>query len=559
MRNPMRESIRRNRRRMGITLIEMMVAMAISLLMMAAVAQLFASVSASVSASRASITLSESLRAASKKLQGDLSGVTATMQPPLRPELGGGGYFEAIEGPNNDYSAYQDTQSNISYKSQSAVGVDTLSGDADDILMFTVRSKDGQPFVGKFYNVTTATFTAVESQMAEVVWFAVPNGQVIPITNTTVSPNTVIPVPLCTVYRRILLIAPEYQNTARTNVTPAVFFNNYDLSARFDAAYYASTGSIRMALNSLEDLTKRESRFGHDQRAAQNAFPFGVLLPPTQYDYSNAGGAPANLPQAPAIYSGAGLGSSQAITPLNPASGRVGEDVVLTNVLAFDVRVYDPAVPLMPATDSNGNYVGALNPSDGGYWTQYQTYSNSPLGYGDFVDMGYAVNTNASQLCNLYSYKVLPSATMSIFSGWPITMPGSGSSVPQWYSTGNYNSTTTSLNYLYPTYDTWSAHYDSMLSSSWQVYPFSSSTTPANFNSSGTYSVGSNGFDDDNNGIVDDPVSPPAPGIAASAGESQYPPPYPVPLRGIQVKIRTYEPDSRQVREVTVTQDFLPQ
>ena len=35
-------------------------------------------------------------------------------------------------------------------------------------------------------------------------------------------------------------------------------------------------------------------------------------------------------------------------------------------------------------------------------------------------------------------------------------------------------------------------------------------------------------------------------------------PPYPVPLRGIQVKIRVFEPDSRNIREVTVTQDFLP-
>ena len=37
------------------------------------------------------------------------------------------------------------------------------------------------------------------------------------------------------------------------------------------------------------------------------------------------------------------------------------------------------------------------------------------------------------------------------------------------------------------------------------------------------------------------------------------PPPYPYPLRGIQVKIRAFEPDSKQIREVTVVQDFLPQ
>ncbi len=35
-------------------------------------------------------------------------------------------------------------------------------------------------------------------------------------------------------------------------------------------------------------------------------------------------------------------------------------------------------------------------------------------------------------------------------------------------------------------------------------------------------------------------------------------PPYPSALRGIQVKIRVFEPDSRHIREVTVIQDFLP-
>ena len=35
-------------------------------------------------------------------------------------------------------------------------------------------------------------------------------------------------------------------------------------------------------------------------------------------------------------------------------------------------------------------------------------------------------------------------------------------------------------------------------------------------------------------------------------------PPYPSALRGIQIKIRVFEPDSRQIREVTVIQDFLP-
>ncbi len=53
-------------------------------------------------------------------------------------------------------------------------------------------------------------------------------------------------------------------------------------------------------------------------------------------------------------------------------------------------------------------------------------------------------------------------------------------------------------------------------------------------------------MDSDNDGIVDD------------ASEQLTSPPYPVPLRGIQVKIRCFEPDSKQVREVTIEQDFLP-
>ena len=36
-------------------------------------------------------------------------------------------------------------------------------------------------------------------------------------------------------------------------------------------------------------------------------------------------------------------------------------------------------------------------------------------------------------------------------------------------------------------------------------------------------------------------------------------PPYPMPLLAIQVKIRTFEPDSKLVGKVTIEQSFLPQ
>ena len=63
-----------------------------------------------------------------------------------------------------------------------------------------------------------------------------------------------------------------------------------------------------------------------------------------------------------------------------------------------------------------------------------------------------------------------------------------------------------------------------------------------------------NGLDDSGvSGVVDD-YSP-----QLGVGENLTGPPYPMPLRGIQVKIRTFEPDSKQIREVTVEQTFLPQ
>ena len=63
----------------------------------------------------------------------------------------------------------------------------------------------------------------------------------------------------------------------------------------------------------------------------------------------------------------------------------------------------------------------------------------------------------------------------------------------------------------------------------------------------GLIDKGTNGLDDDNNNGVDD------------LNERETSPPYPSPLRGIQIIIRTLDPDSRQVRQITVTSDFTPE
>ncbi len=83
----------------------------------------------------------------------------------------------------------------------------------------------------------------------------------------------------------------------------------------------------------------------------------------------------------------------------------------------------------------------------------------------------------------------------------------------------------------YRTYDTWSSSYEN---------------NGIDDDSDGVVDEGSNGFDDDGMLGVDDP------------GERETAPPYDTALRGIQVTLRGYELDSRQIREVNVKQTFVP-
>lgn len=147
------------------------------------------------------------------------------------------------------------------------------------------------------------------------------------------------------------------------------------------------------------------------------------------------------------------------------------------------------------------NYAATLVPLASG-WTV--------LHYGAYVDLGYAPG---------YDYTTIPGAPQPLFHDVNYDYPPPG---PQ--------------SGLWRVYDTWSFHYEH-----------------DGINQFGDTKVdtGTDGFDNDlpgqpGYGIVDDP------------GEMETSPPYPVPLRGIQIKIRVFEPDSRQIREVTVVQDFLP-
>ena len=87
--------------RRGITLVEMLIAMAITLVMIGAVVTIFANVTGSVQKRRAMIEMSGQLRHARNVLQRDLAGATCPAVTWQRPESNHG-YLEIIEGPLTD-------------------------------------------------------------------------------------------------------------------------------------------------------------------------------------------------------------------------------------------------------------------------------------------------------------------------------------------------------------------------------------------------------------------------------------------------------------------------
>jgi|688.fasta_scaffold26947_8 hypothetical protein len=244
----------------------------------------------------------------------------------------------------------------------------------------------------------------IEARCAEVGWW------LLPAANQTVPGVTLYE--LC---RRQLMVAsyvgkaPFDPGNSLSGAAVASAQQFYDISLRTEGG--------RLVPNTLGDLGKRENRF---------------------------------------VYSAGSLRGTV----------RDGEDVMLTNVISFDVRVFDPqaraqVVSTIVRYPGDPTYVAGTGPA------------------GAYVDLG------AGQAAGLLS--LAPDAKSGL--------------------TGIV------------AYDTWSLAYE--------------------FNGAGT-----NGQDDNGDGLPDD------------SAELVKPPPYAVPLRGIEVRIRCYEPSSGQVRQMTVRHTF---
>lgn len=433
------------------TLVEMLVAMALTLLMMAAVAQIFAMLGQGVNGSRSMAELNDRMRVTAYRLRQDLAGVTVDTTPPVKPELNSG-YLEVIEGPCSDL-IYYDPNTGASFnKSNGAPNAngewqgnpepyltnygsdDRIVGDVDDIILFTTKSP-GELFSGKADSRNGGLEGGgFRSPYAEVVWFCRP-------TINTFNPRTY------TLHRRQRLVAAHpgaepFVNTSKAGAAANMaggppntlpFTDWQTLHAMTDISCRRQ-GNLAIP-NSLGDLTRRENRFLHlyDPTLPNSGFPhaFQKDSPDLTYDAT---------------------------------SPRFGEDILLTNVIAFDIRVWDPDATIqtiLTGTAAADTKV-AVAPGDPGYVS-----GGGGIDQGAYVDLGNRLDADS-------------------------ILAGPCSSLSQ-------------LNVASPpgprTFCTWSTHYSQM-------------------------------------------------GITQA-------PPYSKPLEGVEVRIRCYEPSSRQVRQITIRHAFV--
>jgi hypothetical protein len=179
---------------------------------------------------------------------------------------------------------------------------------------------------------------------------------------------------------------------------------------------------------------------------------------------------------------------------------------MLSNVLAFDLRVFDPGAPIYQESTSQT----ILEPNDPGWQYGYvaplgnAASGYSFLGQGAYVDLGYSPS--------------FPTANPPWIYPW----------FAVWRELSHPNDTVLARGYA--VYDTWSTSYEN---------------NAINEDGDALVDEATNGFDD-NNAFGPDDVS-----------ERETRPPYDKPLRGVQVVLRVYETDARQIRQVRVNQHFL--
>ena len=504
--------------RYGLTLTEVLIAVTVTLVLMAVLVNAFRDISSQISDSRAILQMAGQLRSAAETIREDLRGVTVPVEPWVNP-ADGLGYFEQAEFTivADDPNFFDPTAGPPTLNRP-----DNVLGDIDDVMMFTARSTT-RPFRGRI-RLADGSLTTIESPLAEIIIWTVLRDE---------NGNGVLDRDIgevLTVHRRTLLIRPDLNDDPVVFAAVGQVAGNNNLGAWYqnnDLSVHVS--DVGLVANSLGDLSKREYRFAHTVATDAN-FLAGTItdIDATLFPY------PINR---------------NWLNALTLTGNFEGEDVLLSDAVAFDIKLFDPRALIYgdELFQATGIPKVALVPGDPAYETMILADVGNNNALDNMIDLGAYVNPG--YLVQAAINNSLPAlTTASDFSGLP-----QGKS--QFGLAAIVTPTFSPLGY-----DTWPSHYESdglnqdaaFVSAGVTYRDVDASQSPTN----ALIDEGSDGFDS--------PHDTPGSGAllgqqingADDAAERETSPPYVAPLRGVEVMIRVVEPGSQQVRQTSVAVEF---
>lgn len=446
---------------------EVMIGTTVTLLMMAALAVGFKRLGDSITEGRSKLNLNEKLRSASTIIRRDIEGMTIRPNPLGNSQMVGylkyydgpmTDYSATLATMNTSQtvpslmlpdSRYGDTDDVLMFTCRA--GVEWFRGKVPRAILKAVQNNAaGRALDTDITLIDWATPVMISSEYAEIVYHLQPRVEIDDVGGLGDPFGSAVPVPTFNdangngipdefvLHRRVLLIRPDLNiagqlfwvdptaagnptyyeqilaqeaNTELGNMLGMRFAHtNCDLSIR----RIPNSGDANfdvVAANSLDDLQHPENRFGHFQYPVLNAsttMPILALtksLPYAKFTVGCVGNDEVSPMEfgcrAGFLHPFLGLGGY--VGPNIGVVNRIGQDILTTNVLAFDVRGFDPLVNLYvdPGVDGTQNF-GAystddvvLSPNDPSYGFAINNYwpmgSSVPViaGKGAFVDLNW--------------------------------------------------------------------------------------------------------------------------------------------------------------------------
>ncbi len=324
-----------------------------------------------------------------------------------------------------------------------------------------------------------------------------------------------------------------------------------DLSVR--RVYNVSDGLLGthdyIAANSIEDLANPGNRFAHVRMNGSysstsfTTLPILALTPPLSFQTAGL----STLGTLQGLNAGPGFTNYFSGGFLHPVfsllGSRAGEDVIATDVLAFDLKVFDSSAPVIDYSTPNADVV--LRPGDPGfgpYGLASLTAVNTPDAFGEFVDLCWGSQEKLTTLPTPIDYANQARFVQSVFSGVAVDGAGTRTRTGAFLKSGLWLSEAANIYIYQPSFDTFTDFFEQdgfhqgQLAGTVGTVQFASTLTDA----------GRDGIDNaPTNGLVDDDF------------EKETSPPFATDLRGLQISIRLEDRATKQFKQMSTVKEFV--